>query len=125
MKGNGHDAPKLGEVVLEQTVAFIVVVGIFECTKCGVDESIVDGVFHLVEDIVAKEIDRSSRDGFSFIGGWDFCMHVENGIRIVRIITVVNRYLGDDGGDVGGKREGVVEQFGDQRRAASEIEGDS
>ena len=83
LKGNGHAAPKLSAVLFKQTVAFNVVVFIFECSKCGVDESIVDDVFHFVEDIVTEEIDWSSRDGCSVNGGRDFWVHVENGIVII------------------------------------------
>ena len=121
LKGNSHDTPELIEVGQDTLVAIIFVFEILEGTECSVDDGSVDGVFQSIEGIIAKKIDWRNRNNVGGGGSWNFCVLVEHCIGIGRIITIGNRLLGDDGGDVGRKGEGVVEQSGDHGRTVSGI----
>ena len=91
--------------------------------ECSVDDGSIDGVFQSTEDIIAKIVDWRSRNSGGGGGSWDLGVLVKQGVDIVGIIAFGNWLLGDDGGDIGGEGEGVVEQNRNRGRAVPDIEG--
>ena len=90
--------------------------------ECTGDDGSIDGVFQSIKGIIAKIIDRGSRDNCGGSSSRNLCVLVEHGVGIGRIISFGNRLFGDDGGDVGGEGEGVVEQRRNHGGAVSDIE---